>query len=320
MTDLSRRLFLQGAGGFALATAGFGSYAFALEPGLSLQITSYRLTPPNWPEGLTVRAAILSDIHACEPWTPAARVRSIAEAANALSPDIIFILGDFNGSQRHLVRPVTPPEWGEALSVLDAPLGVYSILGNHDWWHGALPGMPSDDAAGIRQALAAARIRLLENDVVRISKGGRHFWVAGLGDQLAGVFGRHMGEGADDLPGTLAQITDRGPVILLAHEPYIFRRVPDRVSLTLSGHTHGGQINLPFLGTPLSLRRFGATFTDLVYGHIVQNGRHLIISGGLGTSHIPVRFMRPPEIVELTLGGSPIASGLQARANAPGQS
>jgi hypothetical protein len=261
---------------------------------------------------LRLKAAALADIHACEPWMPAARVRAIAQMTNALAPDVIFLLGDFNGAQRLVSGPVMPEEWGEALSILKAPLGVYAVLGNHDWWHGALPNLPGDGGESVRRALAGAGIKLLENDVARLSKDGRTFWVAGLGDQLAGPRGRSFGAGADDLPGTLAQIKDQSPIILLAHEPYIFRRVPDRVSLTLSGHTHGGQVNLPVFGPPLSHRFFGSTFTDLVYGHIIEEGRHLIISGGLGTSHIPVRFMRPPEVVEITLGAKPAALAAQA--------
>lgn len=307
MTILSRRLFLRGAGGLALATAGLGSYAFALEPALRLKLTTYSIAPPHWPAGLTVKAAVLADIHACEPWMPATRIRAIAEMTNALAPDVIFILGDFNGSHKFVSGPVAPDEWGEALSILQAPLGVYSLLGNHDWWHGPLPDMPSDDGASVRRALTRAGVNVLENDVVRLRKDGQDFWVAGLGDQLASPGRRGLNMGIDDLPGTLAQIRDDKPIILLVHEPYIFRRVPKRVSLTLAGHTHGGQIVLPVVGSPLSHPRFGGGFTDLVYGHIVEKGRHLIISGGLGASHVPVRFMRPPEVVEVTIGASAAA-------------
>jgi predicted MPP superfamily phosphohydrolase len=133
MTSISRRLFLQGAGGFAWATAGLGAYAFAFEPGLRLNVTSYRVTPPHWPDGLTLKAAVLADIHACEPWMPASRVRGIANLTNDLAPDIVFLLGDFSGGHRFVTGPVMPDDWGEALSVLKAPLGVYSVLGNHDW-------------------------------------------------------------------------------------------------------------------------------------------------------------------------------------------
>ncbi len=86
---------------------------------------------------------------------------------------------------------------------------------------------------------------------------------------------------------------------MMAHEPMIFRHMPKRVALTLSGHTHGGQVNLPLLGPIVGTLRFGS---DLVYGHVVRDERHLIISGGLGESVAPVRFMRPPEIVQVELG------------------
>ena len=149
---------MQGAEGFAWAAAGLGAYAFAFEPGVRLNVTSYRVTPPHWPDGLTLKAAVLADIHACEPWMPASRVRGIANLTNDLAPDIVFLLGDFSGGHRFVTGPVMPDDWGEALSVLKAPLGVYSVLGNHDWWHAALPGMPADGAERVPR-LAFGRYR-----------------------------------------------------------------------------------------------------------------------------------------------------------------
>ncbi len=305
MKSLTRRLFLQGGGAVLLSPFAFGSYAFAIEPGFRLDVTSYRITPPNWPKGLTLKAAVIADIHACEPLMPASRVRAIAELANKLEPDIIFILGDFNAGHRVVSAPVFPHQWGEELSGLKAPLGVYAILGNHDWWHGALPGMRSDDAHAIRRALAHADIKLLENQSVQLEKDGLGFWVAGLADQMGRRVGRYEFEGLDDLPGTLRQVTDDAPIILLAHEPMIFEHVPDRVALTLCGHTHGGQVNLPFITEAYLGRRWGA---DYIYGHIVEDGRHMIISAGLGTSIFPVRFLRPPELVQVTIGYSEAAT------------
>ena len=300
MNKISRRLFLQGAGGLAWPTLGLGSYAFAFEPVLRLNVTSYHVTPPHWPDGLTVKAVVLADFHACEPWMPASRVRGIANLTNDLSPDIVFLLGDFSGGHRFVTGPVMPEEWGEALSVLKAPLGVHAVLGNHDWWHGALPGMPADGAEGVRQALRWCGVKVLENDAVRVTKDGQSFWVAGLGDQFGELTGPRQFIGFDDLDGTMAQIKNSSPVILLAHEPYIFGRVPDRVSLTLCGHTHGGQVNVPKVSKHF-LRPY--IDVDLIYGHVVEKGRHVIISAGLGTSNFPVRFNRPPEVVQLIIGG-----------------
>ena len=122
--------------------------------------------------------------------------------------------------------------------------------------------------------------------------------MAGLGDQLALFRGERKRAwrrftGVDDLDGTLAKVSDDSPVILLAHEPDIFPRVPPRVALTLSGHTHGGQIRC-FGYSPMVPSRFGNRYA---YGHVVEDGRHLIVSGGLGCSVLPVRIGVPPEIV-----------------------
>ena len=299
MAFISRRRFLQGAGVSLFGAASLGSYAFAIEPNFMLDVTRYRVTPRNWPAGLTLTVALIADIHASEPWMPAARVRRIAELTNSLKPDLTLLLGDYNGGVQAMTRPVMPHEWGEALSILTAPLGAYAILGNHDWWHGPLPNMPSDDAESVRRALQGAGIRVLENEALRLSKDGKPFWLAGLADQIAIKRGRGRFLGLDDLPGTLAQVGDDAPLLLMAHEPYIFHRLPERVALTFCGHTHGGQINFPIAGPAIAASRFGP---ELVYGLVGDERRPMIISAGLGTSIVPVRFMRPPEIVHVTIG------------------
>ena len=299
MALINRRRFLKGAGAFGLATTGLGSYAFGIEPGLMLGVTPYEVAPPGWTAGLILRIAVIADIHACEPFMNAARIRGICELANSLQPDVTVLLGDFNGGHNFVTGPVVPEQWGEAVSVLKAPLGVYAILGNHDWWHGALPKFRSDDAESVRRGLYHARIKLLENDAVRLNKDGRPFWLLGIGDQISHRIKRGVYRGSDDLDGTLALIKDDAPAVLLAHEPFIFDRVPERVSLTLCGHTHGGQVNLPIIGAPFAQNRFGKNH---VYGHVIEGGRHMIISAGLGTSIVPARFGRPPEIVMVDIG------------------
>ena len=151
----------------------------------------------------------------------------------------------------------------------------------------------------MRRALADARIPVLENNAVKLGAEGRQFWLAGIGDQLAHLLGHGRFRGEDDLPGTLAQVRTDDPVLLLVHEPDIFPRVPDRVALTLAGHTHGGQIRLPFIWPAFVPSKFGKRFA---YGHIVEDGRHMIVSGGLGTSVVPARLGVPPEVVRIELG------------------
>jgi predicted MPP superfamily phosphohydrolase len=140
---------------------------------------------------------------------------------------------------------------------------------------------------------------VMENDAVLLGEAGRRFWLAGLGDQLAYYLGPSRFRGVDDLPGTLAKIRTNDPVILLVHEPDIFTQVPARVALTLAGHTHGGQIRLPMVPPVWAPSSYGARFA---YGHIVERERHMIVSGGLGTSVVPLRLGVPPEILQIQLG------------------
>jgi predicted MPP superfamily phosphohydrolase len=302
MALISRRTFLGGGAAFAVATAGLGTYAVAIEQGIRLDLTAYALTPPRWPTDFALRLAVLADLHACEPWMSVARIRQIVATTNSLRPDLVVLLGDYTAGHPFVTGPVMPEEWSEALAELRAPLGAYAILGNHDWWHGPLLGSKGDDGESVRRALRQAGIGVLENSSARLAQNGRPFWLLGLADQLAFRNRRGHIRGADDLAGTLAQADDPAPIILLAHEPYIFRRVPDRVALTLCGHTHGGQVNLPLIGPCLAAS--GHRFKRYFYGHVEENGRHMIISAGLGTSIAPVRFMRPPEIVQIALGSA----------------
>lgn len=302
---LTRRQVLKGVAAFSLGSVGFAGYAVA-EP-WRLRVTKYALAPPRWPAGLDLKVAVIADIHACEPWMSAARVRQIVARTNALMPDVIMLLGDYVASRRMHTFSSTVPDadWAEALAGLKAPLGVHAVLGNHDWWEDPQVQARRSRTIGARVALENVGIKVYENDVQRIEKDGQPFWLAGLGDQWAYILPRltidHRAfEGVDDLPGTMAKITDDAPVLLMAHEPDIFPEVPDRVALTISGHTHGGQVQI-FGFAPLVPSRYGRRY---VYGHVVEGGRNLIVSGGLGCSGLPIRFGRPPEIVLIDVGAA----------------
>ena len=135
---------------------------------------------------------------------------------------------------------------------------------------------------------------------MRLEKDGHGLWLVGLADQKALLPGRDRSrvKGLDDLDGTMAKVTDTSPVILLAHEPDVFPKVSSRISLTLCGHTHGGQVRI-FGYSPIVPSRFGNRYA---YGHVVESGRNLIVSGGLGFSTLPVRFGVRPEILSIDLG------------------
>jgi uncharacterized protein len=301
MVQLTRRRFIAGAGAAAAAVS-LSGYATTYETGLALTLVHYAPRPPNWPDDLELTIAVIADIHACYPWMSEERVGEIVDLANAQKPDLTVLLGDYVCTHPFVSGYVPPGAWARELARLEAPLGVYAILGNHDWWSAAIPTEPPDNSLSVRRALAGAGVPLLENQSVRLSQRGRPFWLIGLGDLLAPVpHQRRGGYGADDLPGAMREIDDDGPAILLVHEPFFFPWVPDRIALTLAGHTHGGQVNLPILGPPVSLlkRRSG----KFVYGEYAMTDRRMIVSGGLGTSLAPVRVLRPPEVVMVKLGG-----------------
>jgi len=299
----SRRQFLRFNA--ALAAAGFSTAAYGFgEPVLRLHVARYEIQPPRWPADLQLKIAVIADLHACDPWMSLQHIETIVARTNALDADIIVMLGDYViGHHQHVRRRIPAAQWASRLAGLKAPLGVHAILGNHDYWDDKTVQQQGQGPTVARRALEAVGIPVYENDVARLTKAGRAFWLAGLGDQLAFVPARRLRAvariGVDDLDATLAKVSDDAPVILLAHEPDVAMRVPARVSLQLSGHTHGGQVRL-FGWSPVVPSRYG---NRLAYGHARVNC-DVIVSGGLGCSIMPFRLGVPPEIVLVTLGGS----------------
>ena len=286
---VTRRRVLTGAAGLFGLSAGTTVYAAAIEPD-GLVVTRYAPALPGWPTGRKLSITVIADLHAGGPDMQLEHIRRIVDRASALQSDIVLLLGDFIASYRFAYTKVSDPVWAAELARLSAPLGTWAVLGNHDWWH---------DLHGVRSALAGVQIPVLENDAVLLGPAGQRFWLAGIGDQLAIPLGHGRYRGVDDLPLTLSRIKTHDPVLLMVHEPDIFPRVPERVALTLAGHTHGGQIRVPFLWQHFVPSKYGARFA---YGHVVEDERHLIVSGGLGTSIIPARLGVPPEIVHIELG------------------
>jgi uncharacterized protein len=291
------RLFGAGALGALVA----GAYPFVEAQG-GPNVSRYALTPRGWTPGLAVRVAVIADVHACEPWMSLGRIEAICARTQELGADLILLLGDYVTGLNLVLGEVHSSEWAGALGKLSAPLGVHAVLGNHDYWHDRTFQRDPTATPFALDALRAAGIATYVNGSVRLQKDGLPFWLAGLGDQMALLPGRDYGRarmtGVDDLDLTMASITDDAPIVLMAHEPDIFRSVPDRVSLTLSGHTHGGQINFfgwrPWAASSGS-RRYPA-------GYFNVDGRELIVSRGLGCSIVPIRFGSWPEIVMLELG------------------
>jgi hypothetical protein len=295
---LSRRHFLRTFSGLGVAGVSTVAYGFS-EPELQLRVTRYQVSPPQWPADLKLKIAVVADVHACDPWMSLQHIQTIAEHTNTLGADITVLLGDYVAGHRNVTRFIPADEWASVLAGLKAPLGVHAILGNHDYWDDRTVQREGGGTTAARRALEAAGIPVYENDVQRLNKAGRPFWLAGLGDQLAYAPARRYRAikriGVDDLAATLGKVTDDAPVILLAHEPDVARRVSSRVALQLSGHTHGGQVRL------LGWSPVAPSGQLLSYGHIRMNC-DVVVSGGLGCSFVPFRLGVPPEIVLVTVG------------------
>ncbi len=275
---ISRRKFL----GFSAAGAmlGGGAYSFLIEPGW-LRVRHYDLISPKWPsEAKPLRIAFASDIHGGCPSMGAEQIRYIVQKINALSADIILLGGDYLIAGVLLGKYMPPDAIGEILADLKAPLGVYSVLGNHDW---------VKDGEGMRRALEAGGIGVLENSAIKINQNGHDFWLAGMADDSTRD---------PDFGKTMSAVTDLAPVIMLAHDPASFLDVDQRPAVTLCGHTHGGQVVIPYI-SPIIIP--GRAPMKYAYGHVQENGRDLIVTSGIGTSVLPVRFGRRPEIVTLTI-------------------
>lgn len=256
-----------------------GLWAFWIEPA-SLTVAEHALSLP-WPGARSLRVAVLTDLHVGSPFNGMAKLRTIVERTNATKPDVICILGDLMIQGVLGGRFVPPEQIVIELARLRAPAGVVAVLGNHDGWF---------DHDRIAHALDTSGIRIVEDTAIRVNTPAGPLWVAGISDLWTG---RH------DLNAALTAVVDNDtPVLLLTHNPDVFPIVPDRVTLTLAGHTHGGQVRFPFAGALVVPSRFGQRFAA---GHVVEGGRHLFVATGVGTSILPVRFRVPPTVTVITL-------------------
>jgi uncharacterized protein len=229
---------------------------------------------------------------------PAGLACRAIDAINGVGADLVAVMGDYLADHAFVTSVVPMAEVARAIASLRAPLGVYAVMGNHDWRADPEARLRRKGPVAYARQLAEAGVTVLENAGRRIDTAEGGLWLLGLGTQQVNRPGRRSAwEGVDDLPATLAALTDDAPAILLAHEPDIFPDVPARIALTIAGHTHGGQITFG-RWTPVVPSRYGARYA---WGHICEGGRHLVVSGGLGCSGLPLRIGRRPEVTVITL-------------------
>jgi predicted MPP superfamily phosphohydrolase len=266
--------------GIFLFVASLAIWSFLIEPN-RLIVHSETIQIDNWPKELSgLRIAVIADIHTGGPFIEDEKLKKIVATTNGLNADLIVLLGDYMSPNSWHSHRVEPEVTAASLKDLKAPLGVYAILGNHDWWY---------DGEKVRRAFEQNGIRVLEDEVAEIKWHERSFWLVGLADLW--TRSQHIDE-------TIAKAPPGSTIVALTHNPDIFPRLPPSVPLLLAGHTHGGQVNLPLIGTPVVSSRFGPRYSA---GHVFENGHHLFVTTGIGTSILPVRFRVPPEIVILTI-------------------
>ncbi len=233
------------------------------------------------------RIALFSDLHVGSLYVGVEKVRQVVQLIQKENPELVAMAGDFVKGTALGGHWIAPKAWAAEFGKLHAPLGIYAVYGNVD--HGR-------DPDGVRAALTRNGVTFLVNAAVPIMKNGKRIWIAGLDD---------LWYGRPDVTQLMQGVSRSEAVILLSHNPDIFdpARLPVGVDVMLSGHTHGGQLNLPLIGrTVLYHSDYGNRYAA---GHIVENGNHLFVTTGIGTTLLPIRFRVPPEIVILTIRSEP---------------
>jgi predicted MPP superfamily phosphohydrolase len=263
--------------------AGAAAWATVVEP-RRLRVRKLRVEVPDWPESLAdLKVALVSDLHAGAPYVDEAKIEQVVAAVNRARPDMVALLGDYIDPEVAFGEYIAPEPVAARLAELEAPLGVFAVLGNHDWLN---------DGERVRHALREQRIEVLENDAVAVTLAGQVIWIVGLADPT---------ERIADLATPFSLVPAGAPLIVLTHDPDLFARMPDRALLALAGHTHGGQVNVPLVREKVTPSRFGERYA----GGLFRLGKRVMyVSRGIGTSTFPVRLRATPEVVVLKLAGS----------------
>ena len=243
-------------------------WCFTIEPNV-VTVNKYKIKDESL-KGIKI--VLAGDFHV-KPYQEK-RLQYAVKKINAQNPDIVLLIGDYvNMHSDFMSFPIT--ETAKELAKISSKAGIFTVLGNHDYFK---------EGEKIKKALTENGITVLENRCRRVEIGGKELYIAGIEDLITGF---------PDVKRALKLC--KKPTILLSHQPDIFPEVPaDRVNLTLAGHTHGGQVVIPFIGPVIVPSKFGTKYAS---GYFDEDGRKMIVTKGIGTSVLPIRFNCSPEIV-----------------------
>ncbi|WP_102262024.1 metallophosphoesterase [Mesobacillus jeotgali] len=283
--QITRRTFIKRAVGTLLTAGGLGTgsyfYAREVEPRM-LDITRHTIKNAALPSGFDgVRVIQFSDTHIGFQYTME-QLKQLITKINKLKPDLIVFTGDLLDDPRNFTEK---NELITMLSNLDAPLGKFAVYGNHD--HG---GYGSDL---YKQIMEQSGFTLLLNTSANIKLlDGSSIWIAGIDDAMLGK---------PDLNASMAKIPTDSYTILLSHAPDKAEEAAQHpIQMQMSGHSHGGQIQIPFYG-PLVTPPFAEKYVEGFYTVGPNDGLTLYVNRGLGTTRLPFRFLSQPELAIFTL-------------------
>lgn len=269
------------------AVIGLGMYNATRDP----IVRKAAIIMPDWPEDTApIKVMLIADTHVAGPDMPPERLERILRQLNTQKPDLILLAGDFISEKRLATRLYSSAELAKPFSVLQAPMGIVAVPGNHDHW---------SDLTGIVRELQSNAVTVIANDAIKRGP----LIIGGVDDE----FTNH-----DNLAATFAAMDAlddpraKSPRLLLTHGPDIVPDLPAPVGVVMTGHTHCGQIVLPIIGAISYVSRYGARFACGDIRDKSDDGaiQRVFVTAGLGTSVLPLRFGAPPDIWLVSLKGA----------------
>lgn len=244
-----------------------GFYSFYIEPN-RLLVNNINIKDP---ELKGIKVVLIGDFH-IKP-NQQKRLEKVVSLVNKQNADVVLSVGDYvSGHEKNMTMPIE--NIVKELKNVKSKYGFYSVLGNHDWWL---------DGEDITNELNKNGIKILKNSNKKVCINGKTIYIAGVEDLTTRT---------PDVYSALK--ATHKPTILLTHSPDIFYKVPQDVNITLAGHVHGGQVRLPLFGALIVPSKYGNKYSQ---GLVIEEGKKMFVTKGIGNSILPVRFNCVPEIV-----------------------